>query len=1133
MMIKKILKYSIAHPFKILVFTLITAIYGGYSFYQLPIDAVPDITNNQVQINTLLAGFSPEQMEKQITYVIETTLAGIPGLQMTRSLSRNSFSQVTAIFDDNVDIYFARQQINEKLNEAKNHLPEGAEPSMGPISTGLGEIYMWSVAFQHPEGLNVHFNLKTAVQDAKAMQDFDSESLLMGAEHSQKVKAAPIKSDYESKDDVDLASSTAVFRFNPGKPGWQEKGIYLTPEGTLLTNEIEKASYLRIVQDWMIKPQLKSIQGLAGVDSIGGYLRQYHVEPELEKMIAFNLTFHDIIHALNENNISIGPGYIEKGGESLLIKSDERLNSLESIESIIIANRGRRSIYLRDIAQVKIGKEMRSGSATENGQEAVIGTALMLIGANSRIVSEAVDAKIQEINQNLPPDIIAKSVLNRTKLVNATLHTVKKNLSEGAILVILILFAFLGHFRAALITALVIPLSMLLTAIGMVHTKISGNLMSLGAIDFGLIVDGAIIITENCLKNLAKKQHETGRLLTFKERCKTVFYASKEMIQPSVYGQAIIITVYFPILMLSGVEGKMFHPMAMTVIFALISAFILSLTFIPAMIALCVRGPLTEKENWLVSKLKSPYEHLFKKSLKFPWIVTSLTVLIVSLSFALFMHLGEEFIPTLDERDIAMHAMRIPSTSLTQSTDMQKKIEKQLIQLPEVAYVFSKTGTAEVASDPMPPNVSDTFIILNERDLWPDPQLPKTDLIEKIKTQLSSLVGNNYEFTQPIEMRFNELISGVRSDLAIKLYGDNYDILIKKGEEIAKVLSSLPGSADVKVEQVSGLPVLDISIDREKASLFELNVSNVLELLSAAMGGGKAGQMFEGDRRFDILVKLSDDIRQDIDALRRLPIPHPDEKSAHPVLLGEIANLDITDGLNEISRENSKRFISIESNVRGKDLGSFVDDAKNQISGRIAIPSGYWLSWGGQFENLISARNRLTLAIPLCFAIIFFFLYTAFHSLKSACLVFSGVPLALTGGIISLWLRDMPFSITAAVGFIALSGIAVLNGLVLVSSINQLEKKGKDPFTAVLEGTLNRFRPVLMTALVASLGFIPMALSTGTGAEVQKPLATVVIGGLITSTFLTLFVLPSLYLISPYALIAAFGPKRKLPRTND
>nr|WP_176454818.1 CusA/CzcA family heavy metal efflux RND transporter [Criblamydia sequanensis]CDR35296.1 putative cobalt-zinc-cadmium resistance protein CzcA [Criblamydia sequanensis CRIB-18] len=1062
-MIEKILRFSIHYPLAIILFTLVITGFGIYSFTRLPIDAVPDITNNQVQINTTLPGFSPIQIEKQVTYVIETALAGIPGLQMTRSLSRNAFSQVTAIFDDDVNIYFARQQINERLNEIKENIPDGAEPRMGPISTGLGEVYMWTVDFKHPNG-----------------------------------KGAELKE---------------------GSPGWQKDGSYLTPEGQFLKTDIEKASYLRTVQDWIVKPQLKGVKGLAGIDSIGGYVRQYHVEPNLERMIALGLSFDDIISSLKRNNASVGPGYIEKKGESLLIKSDERLDAPIQIETIVLATIEGIPIRVRDIAEVIIGKEMRTGSGSKDGHEAVVGTALMLIGANSRTVSQAVDEKLKEVNKTLPTDIEAKSVLNRTKLVNATIKTVLSNLGEGAILVIAVLFLFLGNFRAALITAMVIPLSMLMTATGMVQSKISGNLMSLGAIDFGLIVDGAVIITENCLRRLTQKQHELGRTLELNERLQELVLASKEMIQPTVFGQAIIITVYIPILTLTGVEGKMFHPMAMTVIFALIAAFVLSLTFVPAMIAVFIKGHLKEKENKIVEYSKRLYSPILDKSLKFPRLAISLGVIIFASSLILFYRLGQEFVPTLDERDIAMHAMRIPSTSLTQSTEMQTMVEKMIKKFPQVDYVYSKTGTAEMASDPMPPNVSDTFIILKPKEEWPDPSLDKTGLIELIQNEVNKIPGNNYEFTQPIEMRFNELISGVRSDLAVKIYGDDFDVMQRTADDIANILRKIPGSADVKIAQTKGLPVLDVKIDREAASRLGINVADGLDVLAVAAGGGKAGQIFEGDRRFDILVRLPETQREDIKALENLPIPLPVKENsgnkikAHfpYVPLSEIADLKVSDGLNEIRREDGKRFISVQSNVRGRDLGSYVEEAKQKIQKEVKIPDGYWISWGGQFENLISARQRLFIVVPICLGLIFLLLYTAFNSIRYALLVFSGVPLALTGGIAALWVRDMPFSISAAVGFIALSGIAVLNGLVLITCINQLLAEKDDLNLAIKDGSLMRLRPVLMTALVAALGFVPMALATGTGAEVQKPLATVVIGGLISSTFLTLILLPALY----------------------
>lgn len=1058
-MIEKILHFSLKYPLAILFFVLAAAGLGIYSFTRLPIDAVPDITNNQVQINTVLAGYSPEQIEKQVTFVIETALAGIPGLEMTRSISRNGFSQVTAIFDDEVNIYFARQQINERLSESGSNLPDGTEISMGPISTGLGEIYMWTVSYKHPDG------------------------------------------------------EGAVIR--EGKPGWQKGGVYLTPEGRRLTKDFEKASYLRTVQDWIVKPQLKGVSGLADIDTIGGYVRQYNIEPNMEKMIALGLSFDEIIEAIRKNNIGVGPGYVEKNGEAYLVKVDERLDNPNQIDDIVVKIQEGVPIRIKDIASIGIGKEMRTGSASKDGREAVIGTAMMLIGANSRTVSQAVDVKLKEVNRTLPADIEITSVLNRTKLVNATIHTVARNLSEGAILVITVLFVLLGYFRAAFITALVIPLSMLMTATGMVQSKISGNLMSLGAIDFGLIVDGAVIIIENCIRRLTQKQHELGRFLNEEERLQEITFASKEMIQPSIYGQAIIITVYIPLMTLSGVEGKMFHPMAMTVILALISAFILSITFIPAMVALFVKGNLKEKENFLIAFAKKIYRPLLNQTLQFPWIAIGTGCVAVVMAFMLFGTLGEEFIPKLDERDIAMHAMRIPSTSITQSTEMQLDVEKVIKEFPEVAYVYSKTGTAEMASDPMPPNMSDTFIILKPEEEWPDPKLTKGELIENLETALKKLPGNNYEFTQPIEMRFNELISGVRSDVAVKVYGDNFDLMQNTADNISKTLKSIKGAADVEVAETSGQPVLDIKINREVASQLGLNASDGLQVISMAMGGQKAGEIFEGDKRFDIVMKLPDHIREDLDAFGLVPIPLPSQRSKDQrftyVPLKTIASFDLMDGLNEIRRENGKRFVSVQANVRGSDLGTFVEEAKSKINAEVTIPEGYWITWGGQFENLISARNRLFLVVPICFGLIFILLFMAFNSVRNALLVFSGVPLAMTGGIIALWLRDMPFSISAAVGFIALSGIAVLNGLVLISYISRLTAEKGSLDDAIMDGACTRLRPVLMTALVASLGFVPMALSSGTGAEVQKPLATVVIGGLISATLLTLLVLPALY----------------------
>lgn len=1065
-MIEKILGFSVNHRYLVAILTFCVMLYGIYALRHLPVDAVPDITNNQVQINTLAGGLSPVEVEKNITFPIETALSGIPGLESTRSLSRSGFSQVTAVFHDHVNIYFARQQINERLLEVRESLPPGADPKMGPISTGLSEVFMWVV-------------------------DYDPEW-----RQQQRY----------------------------GSLGWQKDGSYLTPEGQILKNELEFSSYLRTIQDWVIRPQLKSIKGLAGIDAIGGFVRQYHIEPDIEKMIALGINFNDLLQAIKDNNLNVGAGYIERGGESFLVKADARIESQDHIGSIIITTREGVPISIKDVADIGIGKELRSGSASEDGKEVVIGTAMMLIGENSRTVAEAVKEKLTAINETLPPGIVAKPVLNRTKLIDTTIHTVTLNLVEGAILVMTVLFVFLGNFRAAIITAMVIPLSMLMTAVGMVQTKISGNLMSLGAIDFGLIVDGAVIIVENCLRRLGDKQRQLGRTLELNERLAEVMQASQEMIQPSVYGQAIIMTVYLPILTLSGVEGKMFHPMALTVLFALLSAFILSLTFVPAMVAILVNGKVKEHENKLIHQAKNLYEPVLSFALNRPyWVISSALVLVIS-SLILFSHLGQEFVPTLDEQDLAIQASRIPSTSLSQATSMQLGVEKAIRKFQEVAFVYSKTGTAEMASDPMPPYASDTFVILKPRHEWPDRKRTKLDLISAMEEQLKQLPGNIYEFTQPIEMRFNELIAGVRSDVAVKIYGDDYHLMKKTADDIAMVIQKVPGAADVAVDKTDGLPTLQIDVDRQALSRHQLNIKDVLDVIEVAIGGGKAGMIFEGDRRYDLVVRLPEKIRSHIPSLERIPLSLTSsgsgEKSKYAhIPLNEVANLTVTTGLNQISRENGKRMVVVQANVRGADLSTFVEQAKKKLHEEIEIPAGYWIEWGGEFENLLSARERLTVVVPICFFMIFILLYTAFKSVRRALLVFTGVPLSLTGGIFALWIREIPFSISAGVGFIALSGIAVLNSLVLVSYITQLIEKGTAWNEAIHQGALLRFRPVLVTALVASLGFLPMALAEGAGAEVQRPLATVVIGGLMSSTLLTLVVLPALYQL--------FTPRKK------
>jgi len=1136
-MIDAILSACIRHRRLVLLLAVAAAAVGARSLAELPIDAVPDITNNQVQINVLAPSLSPVEVEKQVTFPVENALAGIPGLDHTRSLSRNGFAQVTAVFADEVDIYFARQQVGERLGALRESLPPGAEPTLGPIATGLGEVYMWTVEYEHPAG--------------------------EGAERRD------------------------------GFPGWQTDGSYRTPEGRVLATDLERLSYLREVQDWLIRPQLQGVDGIAGVDAIGGYVKQYHVRPDPLKLLSYGLTFSDVIDALERNNVSTGAGSIEHAGESYLVRATGRIERVEEIGEVVIATRGGVPIHIHDIVApegIGIGRELRTGSASEDGEEVVVGTAIMLIGENSRTVAAAVHDRMAEIARTLPPGIRAKTVLNRTKLVDETIRTVRTNLLEGAVLVILVLFILLANFRAALIAALAIPLSMLIAATGMVRSGISGNLMSLGAIDFGLIVDGAVIIVENCLRTIAHRQKELGRVLTLDERLSAVMGASHEMIRPSVFGQAIIITVYVPILALTGIEGKMFHPMAMTVIFALAGAFILSLTFVPAMVALCVTGRVREAEIGAVRAAKRAYAPLLALSIRHRFAVASLAVLAFGGSILLFSRLGQEFVPVLDEKDIAMHAMRIPSTSLTQSTAMQLDVERLIRSFPEVAFVFSKTGTAELASDPMPPNVSDTFVILRPVAEWRSEaeigrriaeieaaaaavvhaheeesheghgdghhghgelrlEGRKGQLLRLLELELAALPGNNYEFTQPIQMRFNELIAGVRGDVAVKVFGDDMDSMRRSAEGVLAALAAVPGAADAKIEQTAGLPVMTVEIDRPAIARYGLAVSDVQEVVAVAMGGREAGLVYEGDRRFDLVVRLPDELRAQLSTLENLPIPLPSIEDSglflgHATLaglegigsdhgigflpLGALARIEVQEGLNQISRENGKRRIVVQANVRGRDLGSFVEEAERRVAA-VPLPPGGWLDWGGQYENLVAAKERLAVVVPICFLLILLLLYGAFGSLRHAALVFSAVPLGLTGGIVALWLRGLPFSISAAVGFIALSGVAVLNGLVMLSSIQRLAREGLAHDAAIVEGCMSRLRPVLMTALVASLGFVPMALATGTGAEVQRPLATVVIGGLVSSTLLTLVVLPALHRI----VGASSHGHEPVPRTHS
>ena len=1027
-MLEKIIELSIRQRVAVLVAVLLLAAIGAYSFGRLKIDAVPDITNVQVQINTAAPGFSPLEAEQRITFPVETAIAGLPGLEYTRSVSRYGLSQVTVVFADGTDIYFARQLVNERLQGVRSTLPAGIEPELGPIATGLGEIFMYTI----------------------------------------EAKPGAVKSD-----------------------------------GTRYT-----AQDLRTLHDWVVRPQLRNVPGVTEVNSAGGYRKEYVVAPDPSRLAGFGLTVENVIAALEANNGNVGAGYIERSGAQYLIRVPGQAQGERDLAGIIVATRGGVPVRIADVADVEIGSEIRNGAATKDGQEVVLGTIYMLVGENAREVSVAVAERLEEVNRSLPGGVVAKTVYDRSKLVEATVSTVERNLAEGALLVIVVLFVLLGNIRAALITAAVIPLSFLMTITGMVQTNVSGNLMSLGALDFGLIVDGAVIIVENCLRRFGEAQHRLGRVLDREERFKLAAGASAEVIRPSLFGILIITIVYIPIFALEGVEGKTFHPMALVVVMALTAALLLSLTFVPAAVATFVTGRVEEKENRVMRTAKSRYVPMLDFAIRQRRIVVGAAAVLVALSGLAATRLGSEFIPNLDEGDIALHALRIPGTSLTQAVQMQSALEDRIKKFPEVDMVFAKIGTADVATDPVPPSVADTFVIMKPRDQWPDPRKPKAQLVAEMNKAVQEVPGSRYEFIQPIQMRFNELIAGVRSDVAIKVYGDDLDQLAATAAEIEGVVGSIAGSQDAQTEQVTGLPFIQVVPDRLKLTQLGLNVDDVQTVVATAIGGAEAGQIFEGDRRFDIVVRLPEQLRQDPQVIERLPIPLP---SGGALPLSEVASIERIQGPNQISREDGKRRAVVTTNVRGRDLGSFIAEAKERIGAEVDLPEGYWIDYGGTFEQLQSAATRLQIVVPLALLLIFGLLVTLFRSWKDALVVFSGVPLALTGGIAALLLRGIPFSISAGVGFIALSGVAVLNGVVMLTFIKQLMDEGSGLEDAIRDGAQARLRPVLMTALVASLGFVPMALNVGLGSEVQRPLATVVIGGIISSTILTLIVLPALY----------------------
>jgi cobalt-zinc-cadmium resistance protein CzcA len=1045
-MFERLLRFSIEQRWLVMLAILGLILLGIYSFQRLPIDAVPDITNIQVQINTAAPGYSPLETEELITFPVELAMLGAPRLQETRSISKYGLSQVTVIFEEGTDIYFARQQINERIRQVNSELPYGIEPRIGPIATGLGEIVLWT--------------LETAPNARK-------------------------------------------------------------PDGTPYT-----ITDLRTLQDWVVRPQLLTIPGVTEVNSIGGYKKQYHVTPDPKRLMAYGLNFQDIMGALAKNNNNVGAGYIEHGGEQYLIRVPGRVYTLEEIRNIRVGTYQGIPILIQDVAEVLLGKELRTGAATEGGQETVIGTAYMLIGKNSRTVAQAVGKKLTDVNRSLLPEgVEVNPFYDRTVLVDRAIATVRNNLVEGAALVVAVLFFLLGNIRAALITAMVIPLSILFTIIGMVAAGVSANLMSLGAIDFGIIVDGAVVIVENSIRHLAEAQNRLKRPLTLSERLKVVYESSEEARRALLFGQMIIMVVYIPIFALSGVEGKMFHPMAQTVIIALLGATIFSITFVPAAMALFIGKRVSEKENIFMRLAKKAYLPTLNFALHNRALMVTIAAVTVVLSSLLATRLGTEFVPSLDEGDIALAVFRAPGTSLSQSIAMEEDVEKALKTFPEVKTVASRIGTAEVATDVMGPNLGDIYIMLKPREEWPDPNRSKEDLIQAISQRIAQFPGGaNFEVSQPIENRFNELLSGVKADVAVKVFGDDRSVLLKTAEQIATILRTVPGTSDVLVEQITGLPTLSVNIERQGLARYGLNVADIQRIVEVAMGGVVTGKIYQGDRRFDLVVRLPERYRIDVESLRRLPILLPpallpqgsggaaaQAPGAAYVPLSTVADVQIRSGPNRITRENSKRRVVTTFNVRGRDMGSLVAEAQAKIQEQVKIPAGYWIDWGGQFELMIEAAKRLTIVVPIALLLIFLFLYSTFGNLKDGLLVFTGVPFALTGGIVALWLRDIPLSISAGVGFIALSGVAVLNGLVMITFIKKLYTDGLSLDEAVRQGALTRLRPVLMTALVASLGFVPMALAVSTGAEVQRPLATVVIGGIISSTILTLLLLPVLY----------------------
>ena len=1019
-MINALIRFSVANRLIVLLLVGIMAAGGAYSLLNLPIDAVPDVTNVQVQVLTAAPSLAPLEMERQVTFPVEVAMSGLPDVEEIRSVSKFGLSAVTVVFDDSVDTYFARQLVLERLSQAREQIPTSiGSPEMGPISTGLGEIYQY-----------------------------------------------------------ELKSSDGSY----------------------------DAKALRTIQDWNVRRQLLGVPGATEINSFGGFEKQYQVRVTPEKLQSYGLTLRDVYDAVSRNNANVGGAYIEKGAEQYLLRGIGLIEKPDEIGNIVVKT-GREGVpvYVRDVAEIVEGATVRQGAVTADGDgEIVAGIVLMLKGENSRTVVQSVKERVEQVKKSLPKGVELVPFYDRTELIDRAIATVEKNLIEGAILVIVVLLLLLGNWRGALLVATIIPLSMLFAAILMRIFNVSGNLMSLGALDFGLIVDGAVVMVENAVRRRAEAQHENSR----EPPERTILEACLEVARPVVFAVAIIAIVYLPILSLRGIEGKMFVPMALTVIFALLGSLILSLTFVPAMLTFVLKGKVSEKESFLIRWAKQVYKPAFNFMAKYRPQALAVAVVLVILSASIFPFLGSEFIPRLDEGDLAVQVQQLPSVSLEQSIKTTTEVEKTLMEFPEVRTVISKTGRAEVATDPMSVDFSDLYVGLKPHSEWKTTQ-DKTVLIEKMSEALEEKVPSAIiSFSQPIELRVAELISGVRSDVAIKVYGDDLDMLKEKADEIVKVVQTVSGAEDVKAEATSGLPQLQIKPDRAAIARYGLNVEDVNDLVESVVAGKEAGQVYEGEQRFNLVVRLNEDSGATVDTIRNLVLTAP---NGSRVPLSQVAEIKLAEGAAQISREDTRRRIGVELNVRGRDIGSFVEEAQKKIETDVQLPPGYYLKWGGTFENLQRASARLLIVVPIALFLIFILLYTTFSSIKQAFLIYTGIPFAIVGGVIALAMRGMPFSISAGVGFIALFGVAVLNGVVMVSFINHLREEGKTVLEAVREGAETRLRPVLMTALVASLGFIPMALATSAGAEVQRPLATVVIGGLITSTLLTLLILPTLY----------------------